>query len=172
MAVYIDGLIAADSFEDASRIQGSFKELPYVHDDPGNCYVPYEDENHVWWIDIIPRGIGYGVPFDSQSDRDRFADHRSEILAKLYEHLRKCVGFKLALFGLEIGERFYDIDEDQECIVGCFRMPRDLVTAEGLVVSEGMLPLFENKDRFETFSPGYYWIPKVDLWRGFDRRKP
>jgi len=166
MALYIDGIIACNCRDDALRIDSSFKNLPFVHnlDD----YTPHEDENNIWWISLIPKGIGYGVPYDSPYDRARIALMRPSILASLYEHLRTCAGYKLALFGWDVGERFHDIDEDQHCFLGGVPMPRDLTTNEGLVVSEETLLSVENKEHFERFSMGYYWIAKTDGWREFD----
>jgi len=167
MALYIDGMIACNSREDALRIDASFKNLPFVHNlgDPP----PYVDEQRIWWISITPKGIGYGVPYDSPDDRASYAPVRPGILASLYEHLRACTGYKLALFGLEVGERFHDMDEDQRCLLGGVPMPRDLTTNEGLVVSEETFLSVENKEHFERFSMGYYWIARTDGWREFDR---
>ena len=80
----------------------------------------------------MPRGIGWGVPYDTPEDKARFGPKRSEVMDNLYDHLRTCRDYKVALFGLEIGERLSDIDDDEYCLVGEIPFRRDLARDRGI----------------------------------------
>jgi len=110
-----------------------------------------------------------GVPYDSADDAARFSDRKPEIMRTIYEHLRNCSGYKLAMMGWEASDFVIDKSDGTHLSFDGVQIPEYFFTTQGLIVSEKIYQLIEHKTGFEHFSPGYYWIARTDSWKEFEK---
>ena len=154
MALYINGVVICNRSEDAFEIFSDLSSLPYMHNLENSQ--PREIDGS-WHVSLNPKGISYNVPYDSDLDRQNYQNRSSEVLGAIYSELRKYQSIEIALIGEEILDRFYDKTETDLVKFGKIKIPRELTTLAGLVISNDIFESLENPSSFEKFSEHTYW---------------
>ena len=94
--------------EDAQAMSNHFVSLATLH--TGSLERRIEGPKGWWWINLLPKGVGYGVPHD----RGNFIETHAEclrIVREIYEFIRSAPPFICALAGWEIEDRLFDLEE-------------------------------------------------------------
>lgn len=103
-------------------------------------------------------GLGVGSARDSKEDRTRYASRAEEIVNELYEILKRTGGYDFALIDWEVGDQFFDPEEDSHVLMGEVRIPTCLLVIPGLILSAEMLSCLKSREGFEEFGEGRFWI--------------
>ena len=134
MAVYIDGIVGCKRIEQARNLYQIFTDSPFIHKIENKHHDSVKERDQLFWIGIIPKGIGLGVPYDTSDDRERYRSKRGEIVAWFYDTLRARNDFEIALFGWEAGDNWFD-PEGETFLVDTVRFPDTFYPNGGLVVA-------------------------------------
>ena len=161
MAEYISGVVGCKRMDQALSLHQEFTDLPFIHKIQNENYDAVRERDKLFWVSIVPKGIGRGVPYDSSDDVDRYAMKRVEIIDSIYEFLRARGDFEIAIIGWEISDQWFDplAPESDSIMVGTVRIRQHLYPNGGLVVRHELHNQLPNHADFEPFCDGYMWSP-------------
>ena len=152
--------------DDAQSMSDHFVSLTTLHQSPLSRHI--EGPEGWWWINLLPKGVGYGVSYD----RGYFIESHAEclrIVREIYEHIRTAPPFVCALAGWEIEDRLFDL-EDAEYV-----WEHESVRINGILVDNpgAVVPItwwkkmqrMEDYDSesFEPFREGLVWSPDLGI---------
>ena len=158
MAIYLDGFVACESETHAMSFKQSLGELEFLHPIPDTAI----QRDSLWWISFVPKGLGLGVPYDTDQMRQDFGPNASKLISAIYKRLKGRTDFKIFLVGWEACDTFFAPEEIDHIRLGGVRFPEHLYTTEGLVLSNELYELHQRKAKFTPFCAGYHWIPCRD----------
>jgi len=124
-----------------------------------------DDAPDAWWIGLVPRGMGYGVPADLghfiESD-----DERREVVTALYDRLRSAPPFLAAFCGFEVGEAITERDAPDEIVFldGVWFNEVGLGTSGTVLPEAWAAKLLSPAERegLAPFRAGQLWRPPTD----------
>lgn len=148
MALFFNAAVnCGPDLEAARAIAAAFDNLP-VEVAPGVttfCRVDcLRGEDGFWHAHIDPQGAWYGS--DGERPELMTREARSAIAAAIYERLRTCRGFLVAITGPESHDNIAIQGDGEQFIAP-------------VVVREDLRRLVASTFALEPFSPGYLWAP-------------
>ena len=155
MAIYFNLAVDCSSNERvATAVMAHFHDL--VIELPGNppavCSASHSHQRGLWFVEVWPLGMGYGIPSTLPS-RPELCDARPlEMISRaLYARLQALSGYRRAVFGAEVYDllAFATAAEDNDLDYG------------GLVFSQAAFPDVPAGCAIEPFAPGYARITEV-----------
>ncbi len=159
-------ILAGPDRDQAQAISEHFISLIVLHTEPLLRHV--ESPEGWWWINLLPKGVGYGVP----QDRGYFIESHAEcldIVREVYEHIKTAPPFICTLAGWEIEDRLFDLDDAERIWQHeTVRFNGDIVDYPGAVVPYSWWIRMKSSkdydsDSFESFREGFYWSPDLGL---------
>ena len=164
MATYFDGVICTATSLAAESLLESLGRSFELH----SMGYRIRKESSVFYLSVIPRGMGLGVPADSDDDVKRYSHQRKQFAKEFYDKIAGEEGVLVALLGCEINDAWFDPTETNKIDIEITQLPSCLTSVPGLVVSNTILAKFPNTDRFCSFTSRHHWIP-IKNWDRFDR---
>ena len=164
MAFYFDGVICTATRLAAESLLESLGRSFELHSMGDRI----RKESSVFYLSVIPRGMGLGVPYDSDDDVKRNSHQRKQFAKEFYDKIAGEKDVLVALLGWEIEDAWFDPTETNKIDIGITQLPNCLTSVPGLVVSDTILAKFPNTDRFFSFSSRHHWIP-IKNWDKIDR---
>lgn len=162
MAVYYYLAVACLDQDAAMAVTGHFNGLRLTLSDglPIHCQaVSQPDWVGAWWSLTRPYGASLNaVALNGQPEPNLTTRaQRSEIGQRLYQHLRDAPAFRYARFGAEALDDFFDVHSTYNRVL---RDPGLLQAGwDGLVIDQALWDLIGRSDHYQTFRPGYVWMP-------------
>ena len=156
MAFYLCGFVGCDSRSQAASIGRSLDSFEFLHPISDNAIF---ERDSLWWIHFVPKGLGLGVPGDTDEMRNAFRPISGDLIDKIYRMFSSRSDYKIFLIGWEVGDAMFDPEENQHIEIDGIRFPKVLYAIDGLVLSHELYSSHQQKSKFETFGDGYHWIP-------------
>ena len=163
MAIYFDALVGTKSQPSAARIAKRLVSNFSLHYEAPAEWTP---KYQLYWISIIPRGMGLGVPYDDDQDCEQFGSEQANFAKDFYELIRKEDGVEVALLGWEIADQWFDPTEENKIVAGLTQIPDSMTSMPGLVVSEEIIETLPSRDCFLPFTNRLHWV-QIDDWNFF-----
>ncbi len=156
MAIFFDlAICTAFSREEALAVCDHFADheglLPQYGRQPHRC------AQGAWWVNLVPAGIGYGVPGDDPAEVKPRSE-QLEILQHLFDRLRSAPAYRFAVLEWEALDRLQDLDDEVVSLAGV-RVNRNLPGSGGCVLSLECWTALGKPEDFEAFAEGYRWVP-------------
>lgn len=165
MAAFFEIMVCAGTGrEEAVALSDHFSGLSTLHGE--RRLDPIEGLKDTWWIVLLPKGVGFSVPWD----KGYFIESHAEclqVVREIYEHLRVAPPFICALAGWEVEDQLFDLDDGEVFWEqGGIKLNGVFVDQEGAVIPEAWwesmktLPDYDAAS-FETFREGLLWSPDL-----------
>ena len=155
MAVYFDGLIGCPTLQCAKETSAAITSLEYIHPPRDR---EFRNRDGLWWVSFLPKGLGLGVPYDSDLNRETYSHRRQEIALAIHGELKGIKNFEIALLGWEVTDRWFDPTETEFVSYGTVRVPVNTDKSPGLIVSQQIWETIEDQSMFQRFAQGLYWV--------------
>ena len=169
MALYFDAVIGTANRSAAESLLESLEDTFELH----SFSEPIRQESSVFYFSVFPRGLGFGVPYDSDEDRKQYGHQRTKFVKEFYAKIAaEKDDLLVSLLGWEIRDAWFNPTETNRIDTGIIQIPDCLTSTPGLVVSSEILKKLPKIDRFAPFTSRHHWIPienwdKIDSWNRY-----
>ena len=164
MAIYFDGLVGTKSQSSAAQAVKRLASRFSLHHESPSQWSP---KSQLYWVSVVPRGMGLGVPYDDEQDREKFKTERKTFARDFYEMIRRENDIEVALLGWEISDRWFDPTEKNRVLAGVTQIPNDMISMPGLVVSNEILEMLPNQNDFRPYTNRLHWV-QIENWDRFE----
>jgi hypothetical protein len=162
MAVYYYLAVACSDQEAAIAVSTHFDAVALsLYDGLAiSCYASAsQDWEKAWWSIVRPFGASINALGPDGQPEPNLANHaqRSEIGQLLYQRLLSAPQFLYALYGAEAQDQFFDVHSTYNRVL---RDPTLIKNGwEGLVLNVALWEQIGSSASYETYRPGYVWMP-------------
>ena len=154
MAIYFDMTICAGrSPKNALHLKAHFADMDCIMHD--HCKLEEIDEDGVYWINIVPKGFGFGVPGDDSGQITSSAK-RLSIIKSIYHKLQQISRFEFAVMGWDAGDFVHQLNDNVMEING-IRINSDLLNSPGVVLLKKHWEQIDEPANFTPFSATHVW---------------
>ena len=149
---FLDEVI--DIHEFSSLLDERVTPYKNIHFHPLDDVISSFDVTDKLQLNVIPKNFGLGVSSDDGGFMHKVDDKECFNLSlHMYEFIKGLPDYQIALVGWEIGKLYeYLVYNQQGQVVG-------IEPTEGLVISNELYALVDNKNDWVVFDSGHMWIP-------------
>lgn len=154
MAIYFDmAICTGKSSQNALHIKAHFADMESIIQD--YPFLERCDDEGNWWITLVPKGFGFGIPWD-KSELINSQAKRLAIIKSIYGRLQKISKFELAVMGWEAADFVRDLD-DQVAKIGGIKISADYLSTPGTVLHKDIWEDLGEPENFTPFSSSHVW---------------
>ena len=154
MAIYFDmAICTGKSSQNALHIKAHFSRMDCIIQD--YPFLEQCDDNGNWWITLVPKGFGFGVPWD-KGPLINSKGERLVIIKSIYHQLQQISKFEFAVMGWEAADYVKDLD-DQVVEIDGIKINADYISAPGTVMLKEHWERLGEPSNFTLFSSTHVW---------------